>query len=195
MATAAAVSGPDWTDILTAIGTVAAAVAAVGIAWWSHLQARKDRKRDRDREQFTQANAVEVALGETTGPGQYLPKPSSLKVVAVVVNRGFYPIRGVDVRFCYNGEDLVPYGEYRRVSGFHNLPEGLIRDVDTSRPRAMYGVLSPWDTGIRFESYEVPVQQLRNPYAAVRWVDQWGTRWEHKVGVVRRIRDDEPWEP
>ena len=32
-------------------------------------------------------------------------------------------------------------------------------------------------------------------YALARWTDHWGTRWEHKRGVVRIIRDDEMWEP
>lgn len=36
---------------------------------------------------------------------------------------------------------------------------------------------------------------LAAPYPVVRWTDQWGTRWEHKRGVVRRVSDTEPWEP
>jgi hypothetical protein len=34
---------------------------------------------------------------------------------------------------------------------------------------------------------------LKNPYPVVRWADRWGTRWEHRRGEVRQVRDDEPW--
>ena len=29
----------------------------------------------------------------------------------------------------------------------------------------------------------------------IRWTDRWGTRWEHKLGQVRPIAAEEPWEP
>ncbi len=59
----------------------------------------------------------------------------------------------------------------------------------------MLGILAPWDLGIRFESDEVHVQNLKGHYALVRWTDRWGTRWEHRRGEVRQVRDDEPWSP
>jgi hypothetical protein len=42
-----------------------------------------------------------------------------------------------------------------------------------------------------------PIQDpaIASWYPAVRWTDRWGTRWENKRGEVRRIRDDELWEP
>jgi hypothetical protein len=59
----------------------------------------------------------------------------------------------------------------------------------------MRGILTPWDMGMRSESDEVHVQDLKGNYALVRWTDQWGQRWEHRLGEVRRIRDDEKWAP
>lgn len=41
--------------------------------------------------------------------------------------------------------------------------------------------------------HEVYVQHLKSPYPLVRWTDRWGQRWEHRLGEVRRIPDDEPW--
>ena len=32
-------------------------------------------------------------------------------------------------------------------------------------------------------------------YPLVRWTDRWGTRWEHRLGEVRQIRDGQDWAP
>ncbi len=61
--------------------------------------------------------------------------------------------------------------------------------------RAMEGVLLPWDAGMRSESAEVSVQHLNAHHALVRWTDEWGQRWEHRLGKVERIRGDQPWKP
>ena len=55
-------------------------------------------------------------------------------------------------------------------------------------------VLTPFDEGIRFQTGDIHTRSLINAYAVVRWTDQWGTRWEHKRGIVRRITDAAPWE-
>jgi hypothetical protein len=59
----------------------------------------------------------------------------------------------------------------------------------------MRGILTPFDGGLQFETEAIPERDLADPYALARWTDHWGTRWEHKRGVVRIIRDDETWEP
>lgn len=48
---------------------------------------------------------------------------------------------------------------------------------------------------MRSESGEVPVERLKGHYALVRWIDEWGQRWEHKLGKVRQVRNDEGWAP
>jgi hypothetical protein len=55
--------------------------------------------------------------------------------------------------------------------------------------------LTPVDKGMRFESDVVATQFLRNPYPLVRWVDRWGTWWEHRLGEVRQIADGQDWAP
>src|SRR5262245_31598690 len=53
--------------------------------------------------------------------------------------------------------------------------------------------LAPWDSGMRFETGDVGVRHLAGPYFVVRWVDRWGTNWEHKQGTVRPITEGQPW--
>jgi hypothetical protein len=36
--------GPNWTDIMTAFGTVGAVIAAVGIALWTELRSRRHER-------------------------------------------------------------------------------------------------------------------------------------------------------
>lgn len=49
IAAAAVVEGPSWTDILTAIGTVGAVAAALGIALWTEHRSDKRVKNERTR--------------------------------------------------------------------------------------------------------------------------------------------------
>jgi len=197
----AAAGGPSWPDIMTAFGTVAAALAAVGIAIWSHGDTSRriadERRVARDRDQLAEAYRVQVVLGEHSPggePNQYGDLDGSVKRLAVmVVNRGSYTITGIEAVFSYDGQRLENPTGYRRLSGFGNVRERLRHGWSPSSERAMHGVLAPWDAGIRFESDEVNVQILKSPYPLVRWTDRWGAQWEHRRGEVRRIRDDEPW--
>lgn len=178
---------------MTAFGTVAAALFAVIIAGWSYWQSVKRTDSERRREQFTSAYAVQVVQGERPADGQPDSKPSAVVLVAIVRNRGAYTITKVEVRFSYHGRSLVLPQSDMRVSSFPDLPARLQKQGDTSEERAMRGILTPWDTGMRSESDEVGVQHLKGHYALVRWTDQWNQRWEHRLGEVRRVRDDEPW--
>src|SRR4029077_2673102 len=69
MVIAAATEGPNWTDIMTAFGTVGAVVTAVGIALWTEWQSsrriraerrhatailKEERRLAQEREQFAQ---------------------------------------------------------------------------------------------------------------------------------------------
>jgi hypothetical protein len=216
--------GPDWADIMTAFGTVGAVVVAVGIALWSGRSSRKaidaehvrgDRQLEderahsraqiedergvaRDREQLAGAYAVQVVLAERRAEkpdtrGEMYDDVEDLAVM--VVNRGSFTVTQVEVRFSLDGKCLVPHGNYVRLSGFIALPEKLREHWLRSDERAAYGVLTPWDMGIRFESAPVHVQNLKSPYALVRWRDRWGTRWEHRLGEVRKVGEGEDWAP
>jgi len=180
-----------WTEVMTALGTVGSALGAVIIAWCSGRQANKrineERERSRRREQFTEAYAVKVVQGERAAPGQPESKPSALVLVAIVVNKGSYTITGVDVQFSLDGEHVEPAVRNERVWSFKDLPEGLYKPGDKAEERAMQGVLAPWDAGMRSESAEVPVQSLKAHHAIVRWTDEWGQRWEHRLGKVEKV--------
>ena len=188
-------AGTSWPDIMTAFGTVGAVFAAVGIAWWSYGQAVRERARSDEREQLAEAYAVQVVQGERPASGQPASKPDALVLVAIVVNGGHYTITGVEVQFSPDGKSRVSPRTSDRVSSFADLPTALRKEGDTSEERAMHGVLTPWDTGMRSETDPVGVQLLSGHYALVRWTDRRGQRWEHRLGVARQVRDGEPWSP
>lgn len=188
-----------WTDVVTALGTAGAAIGAVIIAWYSGRQAHKrieeDRERSRRREQFAEAYAVQVVQGERPAVGQPVSDPSVLVLVGIVVNRGAYSITDVEVRFCLDGESLLPAIANERLWSFRDLPEGLYKVGDKAEERAMKGVLTPWDAGMRSESAEVDRRRLKAHYALVRWTDQWDQGWEHKLGKIEKISRNAPWRP
>lgn len=228
-----AAGGPSLTDILTAIGTVGAVVAAVGIALWtdwrsarrireerehsdrqlaaehergdrllaeerehSRTQIEEERRVTREREQMAEAYQVRVVMGQMAAGElneQDEADDSVQKLAVMVVNGGSYTITRVEAQFSYDGRSLVPHGGYKRVTGFMDLPSGLRGAWHVSEERAMRGVLTPWDAGIRFESDKVHVKFLSGPYPLVRWTDRRGTRWEHRRGEVRQVRDNEEW--
>lgn len=148
--------GPDWVSVMTAFGTVAAAVAAVSIALWSDRRSRaligEERRLTLEREQFAEAYAAQVALGERdAGPVDDVyeePVDESVKRLAVmVVNRGSFTITGIEARFSYDGKSLASHARYRRLSGFGQVRLRLRKDWSPSSERAMYGILTPLDAG------------------------------------------------
>jgi hypothetical protein len=133
IAAAPASGGPGWTDILTAIGTVGAVAAAVGIALWSEWRSGKrlkaerersdrllaeerqrsrealeeERRLAREREQLVEAYAVQVLAAE--GRARAGLPDDEWYTVAIVVNRGTYTINSIDVRFWFNDGSLMGY--------------------------------------------------------------------------------------
>jgi hypothetical protein len=116
------------------------------------------------------------------------------RLAAMVVNRGAYTITRIEAQFCL-GNSMQGHHGYKRVTGFEQVPEILRAGYYPSPERAVSGVLTPFDAGIRFETDNIHERHLASPYPVVRWTDRWGTRWEHKRGVVRQVRDDQQWEP
>jgi hypothetical protein len=217
-------SGPSWADILTAVGTVGAVLAAVGIALWTEFrsgrrlaaeQARSDRQLEeerarsraeieeerriaRERAQLAEAYKVEVAMAQRDAGvlnDHDEADDSVQQLAAMVVNRGAYTITRIEAQFSYDGMSLVPHHGVVRQPGPLSSPERLRGSFHLSPERAMSGVLTPWGGGIRFEGDKVHVKFLSNPYPLVRWTDRWGARWEHRRGEVRQVRDDEAWMP
>jgi hypothetical protein len=247
------VAPTDWTSVVTAVGTILVAVAAVGIAIFSErrtdsrvaaerarsdrilgeervladkqiaderatskarLQAehersdrqlREERQRAQDAEQLAEAYAVQVVHAEKlTGDAIEVvyeePDPDVRSLVAIVVNHGRYTITGVEARFHLHsnsgGGSLVPPHRTELVSGWPRLNERLRADLAGPPEYNPYvNRLAPWDTGIRFESDRMAANFLLGAYPVLRWIDQWGTQWEHKLGEVRQVDQSTPWSP
>lgn len=164
----------------------------------SEEQFRTAQWRTTEREQYTEAYAVQVTMGEAgASPGpenQYGdPGADTEKILAaMVVNRGRYTITQVSVVFCPDGVTQVLPLRAVGLAGFARLSEGVrgefrplrdsTRNVDT---------LAPWDDGIRFETNEISLSHIAGPYVIVRWTDRWGTRWEHNKDIVRPLEQGE----
>jgi hypothetical protein len=219
-----AAAGPSWTDIMTAFGTVGAVIVAVGIALWterrlgkrlkaeqdrsdrllkeerehSTAQLEEERRIAREREQLAEAYQVHVVMaqrpaGEPDAYGQ--PDDSAGRRAVMLVNRGSYTITRIEVRFSYDGQSTVGHRAYRHMWGYASIPDTLLHGWRESSEHAGYSVLTPWDGGLRFETDAVHVKFLSHPYSLVCWTDRWGTRWEHRRGEVRQVRDNEEWAP
>jgi hypothetical protein len=217
-------TGPDWATIMTAIGTVAVAVVAVAVALFAEWRADKrvaaerahsaaqlreerehstaqlaeERRIAAEREQYAEAYMVRVLPGERdAGPptdGIYEQADASLKRLgAIVINGGAYTITGIEARLRLANGTVVPFGGSERVTGTGGL-DGRLTDGMTGLLEALTysDRLAPWDVGLRFYSDPRPIAAW---YPIVRWTDRWGTRWEHRRGEVRPVKEGQPWAP
>ena len=207
------VSRPDWTSVATAIGTVAVAVVAVGVAlyaqWRSDKRLRAEHERSdrmlaeeralsaaslreerqlfQDRDQFAEAYAVQVVLARRAGQSK-----EANRLVAKVDNHGNQTITRVEARFSPDGMNVITHRRQIRLPGHTNLPDQLKLEppFEKAAEVATHGHwLTPWDTGMSIETDDIGVQRLRDPRVIVRWTDRWGTRWEHRRGVVQKITE------
>ncbi len=189
-------AAPDWASALTAIGTVAVAVVAVGVALFTERRAsarlQKERDFARDREQLAEAYRVQVILKKRAKGG-----PGTRRLVAYVVNHGGQTITEVDARFTPDGQILAEPPEPQRVRGQRVPPPPIVaRMSGESVEVTSHGDrLTPFDAGLQFATGDIDERQLTKPGVIVRWTDQWETRWENKYGVVRKIDKDADWKP
>jgi hypothetical protein len=153
-----------------------------------------------EREQLAQAYAVQVVLTQRRAEGaevnQYGDKlpPPVWRLTAIVVNHGSYTISRIEAQFCIGNSMTSPH-RFERMPSFNSLPTELRSGEQPTPEIPLRGVLTPFDRSIRFETDDIHEKHLVSPYPVVRWVDHWGTWWEHKRGVVRPIADAEPWVP
>ena len=164
----------------------------------SRAEIEEERRIALKREQVAEAYAVQVVLGERTSGerDEVYDEPideSVGRLAVMLVNRGSFAITRVEVRFSHDGGSLVPPGRYEHLSGLPGLSEKLRHGWTRFPEQAARDVLTPWDTGMRFESDDVHVQHLKSPYPLVRWTDRWGARWEHRLGEVRQVGEAEEW--
>jgi hypothetical protein len=165
-------------------------------------QFRTEQWRITEREQYTEAYAVQVTMGEagaSPGPSNEYGDPGAdaAKILAaMVVNRGQYAITDVSAQFSPDGRSLIPPHRTVPLSGFARLPEDLRAGFRAAEDNwGNRDTLGPGDGGIRFETDPVGLSHLAGPYFVVRWVDRWETRWEYKKGVVRYLTGNEQWLP
>lgn len=177
---AEASGGPGVTDILTAIGTVGAVIAAVAIALWTDRRAGKQIKAERklalEQEQEAAANAVQVTL-VADGPGD----DHTWMLAVLVVNRSSFVITDVDARVRTPArKHLIEPAMREKVPGSHRLSPELVQGM-SARAEALAdtGTLGSWDDGIRFQSALLDTGQVIGAYPVARWTDRWGGRWEY----------------
>jgi hypothetical protein len=158
----------------------------------------EERRLSLEREQLAQAYAVQVLLAQLPHPnatdaatGETLP---TRQLLAGIVNRSAYTVTRIQVRFCLGGSTMVSHREVAQLPS-PSTPDALRTGPWPCPDPAMRGILTPFDGGLQFETEAISERDLADPYALARWTDHWGTRWEHKRGVVRIIRDDMTWEP
>lgn len=151
-----------------------------------------------EREQLAQAYAVQVLLAQLPHPnvtdaatGETL---ATRQLLAGIVNRSAYTVTRIEVRFCLGTSTMVSHREIAQLPS-PSTPEALQTGPWPCPDPAIRGILTPFDGGLQFETEAIPERDLAGPCALARWTDHRGTRWEHKRGVVRIIRDDEKWEP
>jgi hypothetical protein len=162
----------------------------------SAAQLQEERQRSHQAEQRGEAFAVLVTPGripanlanpaESAETGEAEERP-----VAVVINNGRFTITNLDARFARNSI-LYQCQQMEYYSAYPTLPEELVSGLVAD---PAINILPPGFAGVRFIGGSMAAQELRGINPIVRWTDSWGTRWEHKVGQVRSIAAEEPWEP
>jgi hypothetical protein len=159
---------------------------------------RDEREFARDREQWEEAYKIQVLQGERDGgpptDSIYEETDGSLKVYgAIIINGSAYTITGVDARLRLADRSVVQFAGSERVTGARRLPDQLSDGMEGLLEALSHGDrLAPWDVGLRFYSDPMPLTVW---FPIVRWTDRWGTRWEHRQGVVRKTEEGEDWVP
>lgn len=188
----------------TAIGTIALAAVTLAVI----ITTIQDRRRADRREQYAQADAVQVLLGarQTGSPSDESDDfddsdrrdgPVTKHLVAIVVNHGQYTITRLEAHAGLSAAGnprLIPLRVRPSRPGARNLDDSLRTiwsQLESLMPPAQQ--LTRWDQDIVFESDPVNDGQVAGAYPVVRWTDRWGKRWEHKRAEVRQIKDDAPW--
>jgi hypothetical protein len=111
-----------------------------------------------------------------------------------IVNHGHYTITGIEAQLSTDGRSLMSYGKREHFSGLANIPQDLQAGT-YEEPDVRLSTLTLTDRGLRFTHDAIADKFLHGSYPIVRWKDMWGQIWEHKLGVVRRIQQDEQWSP
>ena len=122
----------------------------------------------REREQLTQAYAVQVLLAQLpqkdvtdAATGEQL---KAWQLLAGIVNRSAYTITRIEVRFCLGTSTTVSHREVVQLPS-PSTPEALRTGPWPCPHPAMQGILTPFDGGLQFETEAIPVGDLPTPRA------------------------------
>lgn len=162
----------------------------------SAAQLQEERQRSHDAEQRGEAFAVLVTPAKI--PANFADPAESaetgepkVRPVAVVINNGRFTITNLDARFARNATQY-PCQQMEYYSAYPTLPQELVSGLVAD---PAINMLPPGFAGVRFIGDSMTAQELHGINPIVRWTDRWGTQWEHKLGQVRPIAAEEPWEP
>jgi hypothetical protein len=206
-------AGAVWPDELTGIGTILLAIATLAAIITTVIITRQDRwiaechlkrelahsaaqlkdERDHARDHEQQVNAWAVRV-ETATVGGGLGIPSSVKRLVVnLTNGSTYPISAPAAKFSPEGKHLED--AIGRSPGLMPATTLSLVMAESDAPEVVYGdVLTPGNS-MHLWTEVMPERLFRIPYGIVRWRDTWGQTWESKQGTVRKVSENEPWEP
>lgn len=167
----------------------------------AEAQAQAERDAACEREQLMGAYAVQVtpARMDPKNYGSQImtsdPKDPITCPCVFITNTGHYTITDVQAQFSPDGKSLVGYEDRVHISSWAMLPPKLVHSFGLSAPERNIrnDTLTPADMGLLFVSDAMAESKIFGCYPVVRWRDQWGQRWEHKLGVVRKITENERW--
>ena len=200
-------AGPDWTGIMTAIGTVALAIVAVFAPIYTEWRANKRLKaehersdklladeRDRsvaalrderqlgqDREQLAEAYSVQVVLMKFA---VRMGEDAASKLVVNIVNHGSYTITQIEAQFSPDGKNVVSHHKTERLAGIASLPDEMrpsppfLGSAPSAEAASYSDRLAPWDTGMIIQTDEMATKRLTDP---------------HRRGEVRKIEQSAAW--
>ena len=162
----------------------------------SAAQLQEERQRSLDAEQRGEAFAVLVTPSKIPAkladPAESAETDDSEECpVAVVINNGRFTVTSLDARFARNAA-LYQCQQMEYYSAYPALPQELVSGLVAD---PAINILPPGFAGVRFIGASMAAGDLHGMNPIVRWTDRWGTRWEHKLGQVRPITAEEPWEP
>jgi hypothetical protein len=113
----------------------------------------------------------------------------------MILNGGRYTITQVEARLSPDGRSITSYDKTEHFSSYFQLPEPLLDGLEGPERDVRLSIITPSDLGLRFTHDAMAIRNIQGSYPIVRWRDHQGQKWEHKLGVVRKINENEQWSP
>jgi hypothetical protein len=216
---------PGVTDWLAAIGTVAVAVAAVGVALFAEWRADKRVKAERIHSarvlaeeraaadarlarQLEHSEAQQRAIQQRAQDAEQQAEAGAVEVIPKFEYGGAVGMSCLAANVMNLGSSTITGVECQfSLDGRSLIVHSSVDRIGEPRGPGIYSAgaegfsVSGYrgilirGTGMEFLTEPVNAKALSGPYPVVRWTDHRGQLWEHKKGTPRRIGKDEPWTP